>query len=108
MTPQKIVRQGLEAVKDEAIFRKWVELWIPEATSRHCGFCIYELSLAELAFLAREVAGDKWVYSCQYVYEIADDVTGTLSGWFMRPRCTPCHWIIAGCVAMEMQKKEKP
>ncbi len=111
MTPQEIIKQGLEASKYENDFRTWASQWIPE-----CGVFEGEpgnethiFSLADLAFRAREAAGKDWQWAIGEVWDRMPDTTycqDDAETWMLL-KGQPYHWITAGCCALEMQKRSK-
>jgi hypothetical protein len=114
MITSELIQQGLSKIDDESAFREWAAQWMPECSEERLdyidcnGYDRYtdKYSLADLAFRAREMAGDKWVRGYLGVAaKYGCNLAGT-GGW-MAMRATPYHWIIAGCCAMEMQKQKE-
>jgi hypothetical protein len=111
MTPQEIVKQGLEAAKDETAFRVWASRWLQECTALKAKpeKKEYIFSLASLAFGARELADNEWQWAFQTLWFQMPETTycdDDASDW-MAKSATPYHWIVAGCIALEMQKGAK-
>jgi hypothetical protein len=110
MTPQEIVKQGLEAAKDEDGFRKWASLWFPGIVETIGAKCPWTEPLEVCAFQAREMAGYRWKEGVYLLFtELATGEWDRVDVWEWWGRdAAPYHWIIAGAIALEIQKKEKP
>ena len=125
MTTQELIQQGLEASKDEGAFRGWASQWfkpitgIPVLVARGWGSTLQGEPLEVWAFRAREAGGEQWGAACEKVrcvelegpfLEIKDPMyplSVAVSLRWMAEFCSACHWIIAGCAALEMQKEVK-
>jgi hypothetical protein len=101
MTPQEIVSQGLAASMDAALFRAWADKWLPgiKACPDPEGRTD-PIPLEVMAFRAREMAGKDWLYALEFV----GSVVGNESLRWVLFEATPCQWIIASCVALEIKK----
>jgi hypothetical protein len=111
MTPTELIQQGLALTGDEVRFRALVWRWIPEAIDLYQETNRWEYSLADLAFRGRDMAGDShWMRFLALIYrhDCMDELAtwhDTLL-WLASKECTAYHWVLAACLALEMQQQK--
>jgi hypothetical protein len=105
MTTQEIVTQGLSLIDKPQDFLRWADQWYHDAPS----WCGIHTSIREWAWVARDMAGDKWLDAVVFVARAAtgqDDYCGALASTWLTRHGTPYHWVIAGVLALNILKQE--
>jgi len=118
---QELIKQGIEASQNETDFRGWAAQWFPgidhhRPTGTSNGAFEWIQPLEVWAFRAREMAGENWMYGClayhiggpipPYMPDVMEEETRQAQWWFAEKRKS-AEWIIAGCIALEMQKEAR-
>jgi hypothetical protein len=103
MTTQDITKQGLALIDKPQDFLRWADQWYHDAPC----WCGIHTSIREWAWVARDMVGSRltWQYALESVGIAARPPGNWLLFWELY-EATSYHWIIAGVLALEMQKQE--